>query len=63
MMRRATFVIVFLVLGFLAPLKGRTQSCVTTDLNGQWYGVGWDAADEFSTTTIDIFWVFRVSCG
>lgn len=50
-MCRRVFSVVILSLFFL----GLGQGQATTDLNGQWYGAGWDFSDEFLSTNVDLF--------
>lgn len=49
-MCRRIFSVIFLSLLFF----GWGQSHATTDLNGQWYGAGWDFDNEFQTTNVDL---------
>jgi hypothetical protein len=56
-MPRRTLIFVCLVVTWLCvPCVGFAQN-----LDGQWYGVGWDAANEYFTETIDI--AFDVTYG
>jgi len=55
---RQSICVCLFVLGLWAPCNSLAQ-----DLEGQWYGVGWDATDEFLTDVIDIFFDVNVGSG
>jgi|GEM_PF-4885105 len=44
-----------LILVLLCLLAGPPPVNADTDLNGQWYGAGWDAVNVFTTTNIDLY--------